>query len=109
MLRRNVFAAHWVLGTCLLMALLSFFLLRWNIRKDAKRSFSAAVLQIQAQIDFRLERYEDALVQTRAHFQNADRVTRTQFRNYVANLAVSDRFPGIQGIGYAMRLQPSEL
>jgi hypothetical protein len=56
----------------------------------------------------RLELYEDGLYATRSFFQ-VKRVNRATFHDYVSGLNLGQRYPGIQGIGYGVRLLPGEV
>jgi two-component system, OmpR family, sensor kinase len=60
-------------------------------------------------IKTRMSRYENGLVQLRAHFLTSPNVTRESFQRYVESLTVLDRYPGIQGIGYTVRIPSSQL
>lgn len=66
------------------------------------------VERTRANLRTRLEVYEDALYGTRSLFQANTNVTRAIFRDYVENLKLAQRYPGIQGIGFAIRVRPAE-
>jgi PAS domain S-box-containing protein len=55
-----------------------------------------------------LETYEEVLRATRGHFLTSE-VTRDGFRQFVASLGLAERYPGIQGVGYAEVVPPSAL
>jgi signal transduction histidine kinase len=85
-------------------------------RSDQKQAFDRARGRFQREIDrvrlsilARLELYEDSLYATRSFFEANPRVTRRMFRKYIEHLDLDDRYPGIQGIGYAERLSPQKL
>ena len=56
-----------------------------------------------------MDRYESALIQTRAFILNAGPITRIKFKDYVNDTEIFKRYPGLQGIGYTTFLDPSEI
>lgn len=86
----------------------------WRANRMAARDRARTHLQQQidrtrANLRTRLVVYEDALYGTRSLFEASQGVTRAEFREYVTNLKLGERYPGIQGIGYAERIRPQEL
>jgi diguanylate cyclase (GGDEF)-like protein/PAS domain S-box-containing protein len=49
----------------------------------------------------RLDNYEQVLISGAAFIDASDAVNREEWRNYVRTLRLEQRFPGIQGVGYA--------
>ena len=45
---------------------------------------------------------------TKSLFTASKEVSRAEFRNYIKNLKVENHFPGIQGVGFALIVQPEE-
>lgn len=62
------------------------------------------VAQIERRVQFRLSHYENALVQTRAFFLSSDEVSEIEFRDYFDETHFIHRFPGIQGMGLALKI-----
>jgi PAS domain S-box-containing protein len=60
-------------------------------------------------ITARMQTYINTLTQTKGFLVAAAPVTRTKFSNYVDGIDLLQFYPGIQGLGYAMRLRPDEL
>ena len=82
----------------------------WNqTRSVHRREVGAALVRqsqdAQARIETRLRSYGRSLLATRSHFQASPVVTRKSFATYVAGL---DLEPGMQAIGFATLVQPSE-
>ena len=75
----------------------------------AKSRFHQEVDRSTAAIHARLEVYEDALYGTRSFFEANPLLDRKIFHDYVDNLRIRERFPGIQGIGYAVRIPASQV
>src|SRR5437660_1070757 len=96
--------------------IVSFFLTAWawhankaGALERAKSRFHQEVDRSTAAIHARLEVYEDALYGTRSFFQANPLLDRKSFHDYVDNLRIRDRFPGIQGIGYAMHIPAGQV
>src|SRR5919108_4826397 len=65
--------------------------------------------QIQQAITERLLIYEDILRGGQSLFvANRGIVTREQWRRHVTNLALTERYPGVLGVGFSLRIRPSE-
>jgi len=56
-----------------------------------------------------MDRYDGALIQTRAFILNAAPITREKFKDYVYDTEIFKRYPGLQGIGYTALLEASEI
>ena len=97
----------------LLLGLLVTALVSFNVYDNAQREdeihFQYEVDEILKRIIFRMERYESALIQTRAFFLSSTDVSRLEFHRYFEKTKLTDRYPGIQGIGLAVRIPPKDL
>jgi PAS domain S-box-containing protein len=60
-------------------------------------------------ISARMQTYINTLTQTKGFLVAAAPVTRAKFSTYVDGIDLLQFYPGIQGLGYAMRLRPGEL
>ena len=78
-------------------------------QNDAQEKFDQRVDELRAGIVDRLETYEQILVGAAGLFASVPRVGRSQWQEYVNSQNVAYRYPGIQGVGYAVHLQPEEL
>ncbi len=78
-------------------------------QSDAQEKFDQRVDELRAEMADRLETYEQILVGAAGLFASVPRVGREQWRVYVNAQNVAHRYPGIQGVGYAVHLQPGEL
>jgi PAS domain S-box-containing protein len=61
------------------------------------------------EIEQRLSTYTALLRSGAGLFAGSDQVTRRDFRNFVAQLRLREHYPGIQGFGYTIRLQPDQV
>lgn len=67
-----------------------------------------AVLQIQHNLRNQLHTYIAFMRGTSALFAAGDQVTREEFATYVNVLSLKSQFPGVQAIGYSLRVPASE-
>jgi len=98
------------------MLLISLAATLWAWRSNQKQAFERARTRFHNEVErtrrailFRLEVYEDGLYGTRSLFEANGDVTREVFREYIENLKLEQRYPGIQGIGFSQYLKPEEL
>lgn len=89
-------------------------LLAWDFAggledQELDRRFETDVQQSVAAIESRFSAYRQVLRGGVALFDANGEVSRAAWRSYVQGLAVSDRYPGIGGIGFARQLSHAEL
>lgn len=72
-------------------------------------AFEALARRTQGAILQRMNAYVNLLYAGRAFLKGSTEVTRSDWRRFVSALEISSRFPGIQGIGYTVRLMPDEV
>ncbi|MGZ5280218.1 MAG: CHASE domain-containing protein, partial [Pseudobdellovibrionaceae bacterium] len=94
---------------CVLITVTTFFITQEFIARQEDSRFDRAVKKLEASIQIRLRIYENVLLATRSYFAAAHDVSREQFQTFVKGFNLQDRYPGIQGIGYIVRLKPEEL
>jgi len=75
--------------------------------KDQLR-FQNYVQQTRNSIENRLETYVALLRATSGLFAASELVTRDEFRTFVDHLELPRRYPGVQGIGFSIRVRPEE-
>jgi PAS domain S-box-containing protein len=71
--------------------------------------FASHVREVQNAVVFRMQTYVNALIQARGFFLAHPNTTPAQFHTYAEGIDVLRRYPGIQGIGYAVRIPANEL
>jgi CHASE1-domain containing sensor protein len=84
------------------------YVVRTNDTRDVLR-FRAAAEETQQLIDIRLNTYIELLRAGAALFAATDNLTGDEFRAFVRGLRVHERYPGIQAIGFAVRIEPARL
>jgi len=99
-----------VFGLSLLLTGMAWWLLNDQIDRQADARFRARARDLTTEIASRMDTYEQVMRGAVALVDVAGgRVSRTEWRTYVAGLNVEDRYPGIQGIGYAKRVKAADL
>lgn len=80
-----------------------------TIHKNAKNKFNLRVEEITNSITERLTAYDQILKGGIGLFAAAKTpVTRDMWKTYVDTLEISKKFPGIQGIGFALKIAPED-
>jgi two-component system, OmpR family, sensor kinase len=78
-------------------------------RYNDERRFQNATEIVRDAIDARVAAYVSALLATRSFFATQRDMDALTFRNYVSGLAIGERYPGIQGIGFSRRVALDEV
>jgi signal transduction histidine kinase len=94
----------------LLVALLLTALITASFAASARANdqlrFEREVQQTQSSIVTRLDAYAAALRGVAGLFAASEDISRTEFRAYVERLGLRERYPGMQGVGYSLRVRP---
>ncbi|WP_347157627.1 CHASE domain-containing protein [Pontibacter chitinilyticus] len=96
----------------LLIFLLTIFIYSETKKKAEERSaklFHIRADQVTESIESRVKDYIQILVGGKALFVASDTVKRDDWYTYCQNLNLKQRYPGIQGIGYAQIVRPEEM
>jgi diguanylate cyclase (GGDEF)-like protein len=97
-----------VLGAGLLITYGLQDVARQHTRENVQERFDFRFNEIVVNIEARLRDYEDVLHGAQALFAASESVERSEFREYVSQLRLGQRYPGIQGVGFAQRISPAE-
>lgn len=105
---RRAFVPYIVLlGGLLFTAGVCYNLFAVEQAEDEAR-FRTSVQKMYGAIANRLQTYEALLRATAALYAASDNVTREDFNRFVNRLHVNQEYPGIQGIGFARRIESSQ-
>lgn len=77
-----------------------------NARQIQQDNFEFQEREIALRIEQRLIAYEQVLRGARGLYVASEQVSRNEFRDYVFSLDLAKRYPGIQGIGFALIIPP---
>lgn len=72
-----------------------------SAKAENRRRFNELKSRIAEAIEVRFKFHENALNQTKALFMQGQEITSKDFKIYVHNIGLVDRFPGMTAIGYA--------
>src|SRR5450631_118208 len=75
---------------------------------EARSQFDRRTATAEAAIRSRMLSYEQALRAGAARIASAPSVTRREYRDFITQLGLEERFPGIQSIGFAERVKASQ-
>ena len=92
--------------------LLFTFIVSYRLAKVAEAEdrarFQALVQEVHASIQSRLETYTALLRAGTGLFAANDSVEENEFRNFVKSLGLAEHYPGVQGMGFSLRVKPEE-
>lgn len=106
---RSRMAAAYIAAFFLALTLAGWYLAGELERRELENRFHARAAEIPLRIESRLSGYEQVLRGSAGFLSASDVVTRTEWRNYIASLRLDERYPGIQGVGFARRVRPEDL
>jgi PAS domain S-box-containing protein len=107
--RRRVWLAWVILAASMTFTTLAAFYVKSDADVLAKQEFVFACNEIRGKIADRLEAHEQILLCGAAFLDASDKVTRDEWRTLTQRLNLETNFPGIQGIGFALRIPPDRL
>lgn len=104
----RTWTAFWVLlGSMFLTVVATYSAARLFDTRD-QMHFENGVRQTKQAIEQRLNTYVDMLVLGSTLHGASNGFNREQFHRYVSALRFNERYPGIQGIGFSLRILPHE-
>ena len=104
--RPRLIIPYLVLAVSLLLSgVVALYVARSTAAKDRAR-FESAVERTATAIRQRIETYVNLLHGEAGLFDMDTPIDRTAFSRYFGRLQVRERYPGIQGIGVSMRVNP---
>ena len=92
----------------LLVQLVVWQSLRANEDRAAQEQFQMLGEKVTEAIRKRLRDHEQILLGGAGLFDAVEQVSREQWRLYVERLALAERYPGIQGVGFTQAIRPAE-
>lgn len=102
-------AGAWlVLVIALLATAWEWHLTKMEVLERSQLRFDSRVDQVTSAISNRMQNYQQMLTGGTALFAAVKDVSRGQWATYVTKLHIERNYPGIQGIGFAKRVQADE-
>jgi PAS domain S-box-containing protein len=105
---RRKWIPYFVLAIALLITALSTYYVATTTKAKDRLRFDNVVRDTHEDIQNRLDTYITLLRATSGLFAATGEVSRDEFRAFVNRLRLPQRYPGIQGIGFAERVMPQE-
>ena len=100
-------ASVFLLGVCFATA--GALWLRHDIDAQAQAAFERRVARVGDEVAQRFRTPAEALVGLRGLYAAHQRVSRAEFRAYVAALDLTRSFPGVRGLGFVQRVMREDL
>ncbi len=104
---RRVLLPNLVLAASVALTLLASYIVDSVAKNRDQIRFDNAVRYVGDNIEDRIGIYMALLRSTSALYDASENVTRDEFRAFVDSMEIVDRYPGVRGIGFAVRLTPS--
>ncbi len=99
----------WLVLVCGLVVTASAWVLSTEqVEKRARERLDFRIKELTAKIEGRIMVYEQVLWGAAGLFDASESVTRQEWKAYVKKLSLEQRWPGIQGLGWAVKLAPEE-
>lgn len=98
-----------VLLVCLGLTLWGWHHTRELIRREARNYFEFRVDEVQEAIQRRLRTYHQVLRSGAAFVSASGEVSRGEWRAYFERLRLEENYPGLQGFGFSIYLEPEEV
>ncbi len=105
---RRVWIPYFVLAIALVATGLTTSYVTTTAKAKDKLRFETTAERTQKDIETRFESYITLLRASSGLFAASDRISRDEFRAFVSRLRLQERYPGVQGIGFSVRVQPGE-
>ena len=105
----NPLAARIILALAVGLTVSAWYVSRTAVKDAAEQRFEFRTEEIETAIKDRMVVYEQVLWGGVGYFNAADKVDRDGWNRYVDSIDINEHWPGIQGVGYAVPLEPDEL
>ncbi|MDP1982024.1 MAG: EAL domain-containing protein [Sulfuritalea sp.] len=107
--RTGLWPAWIALACALSLTLLAWRYAEQDLEREQRREFDAEVSQVRADLKARLAGYTQILRSAAALFAASDKVSRQDWRSYVAALKLERDYPAIQAMAFARSVGAAEL
>src|SRR6266705_2191312 len=99
--RGKAFFPFLVLGIGIALSILLHFVIKDNVKGEAKLRFERQASDAQHNIAARVRSYFDVMYGLGALYSTSNSISRSEFHRYVSGLDLPHRYPGFQIINYA--------
>ncbi len=105
---RKSWVPYFVLAIALLFTGVTASYVTTTAKAKDKLRFENTAERAQKDIQARFETYITLLRASSGLFAASDRISRDEFRAFVSRLRLQERYPGVKGIGFSVRVQPGQ-
>ena len=105
---RSTYSSWLIFSLSLCITFITYSITSKSNQRHNQDLFQFEVTQTLKAIEQRMGGYQQVLRGGIGLFKASDHVNRQEFHDYVTNLEVDKYWPGIQGVGYAVMLEPAE-
>jgi diguanylate cyclase (GGDEF)-like protein/PAS domain S-box-containing protein len=102
-LMRHKLSMWGVLLVGVVLSALAWYAADSRLQNDARTQFETTAQKASSDIETRMLSFEDLLRGLQGLFVASESVSRAEFRNYLDNMRLAQRYPGIQLVSYAER------
>lgn len=106
---RSKWKALLILIAGLILTIIFTIAIYRQLEKQAREQLRSISVELGAKIDARLRAHALILRAGASYMAVADTVTREDWRAFIGRLRIDVNLPGIEGMGYSVLIQPSEL
>ncbi|HET9240220.1 MAG TPA: CHASE domain-containing protein [Oligoflexus sp.] len=106
---RHFLLAYLALFFCLGLTLSLWALARQTAEREGRVRFDTRVKEIVDATEIRMQTYVQTLYQTRGFFLTRGIPTRSEFATYIRSVNITENYPGIQGIGFTLKIPKEQL
>lgn len=106
---RSAAVAYMVLVISLFLTGLAWYYVHANVEAQARSRFDEITQGARIAIDRRTEAYVDLMYGTRGLFHASETVEPEEWRRYVSSIRPQSNYEGVQALGYAERVESTEL
>ncbi|PXA04982.1 hypothetical protein DDZ13_03175 [Coraliomargarita sinensis] len=103
LLPSSIFLAGWLLSGIL------YYTIYTSTQKLDNTRFAEIVDDVTEAVDKRLSTYTDALISAAGLYANSDKLERHEWRSFVQQQRLGERYPGINGIGYIIPVRSDQV
>ena len=93
----------------LALAVIAWHVVSTDVELRARERFDVLTKNVKARLSDRIQADRRMLVAGAALFATTRFVDRNQWRSFVEHLAIARNMPGVQGVGYALRISATDL
>ena len=105
---RRAAVAYAVLLVALMLTALAYYYVRQNVEASVRDQFDETVMAAQDAIDRQMNSYVEAMLGSRGLFYASNSVEEGEWVGYGSGIDLEERYEGMQVLGYARRIEPTD-